>query len=113
MADVLSVSDTDDQVCVVSTNHDVATDGASGAYVFQVDMTNAAAADDFYVSLLGPLFEGGANVTLAIQFHDDAIAAGEASVVTVECWAPYGVTARIRQEAGSAKTVRWTLSKVC
>ncbi len=113
MAEVLSVSDSDDQALTVSTTHTVATDAAAGAYVFQVDLTNLQAGDDLYVYLVGPLFEGGADVVLAVGFADDAVVAlSEAAVLTIEAWAPHGVIAKIRQDAGTTRTVRWTLSKV-
>ena len=110
----LSTVASGDQLCVISTDHNVATDTTPGVYVLEVDHSPVIAGDTLVISLLGGVRATGVGSTQrTLAYNSQAGVPTDPvnkSIGPVLC--AHGVTARLRQTAGTGRTIPWELSRV-
>jgi len=110
----LSLVASGDQLCVISTDHDVATDTTPGVYVLEVDHSPVIAGDTLVISILGAVRSTGTGATQrTLAYNSEAGVPTDPidkSIGPVVCG--YGCTARLRQTAGTGRTIPWSLWRV-
>lgn len=111
----ISVSASGTQVAVITTEHTLRTDAAPGCYELHVD-TNAMAGGDTTELRLKENVLGGGTVRSAVFFTRSGAAAEAAPNGLIVIIGPFafdqGVTATLKQTAGTGRSYPWKLIRV-
>lgn len=105
----LAVSSSGSQTAVISTEHSLAAPSTSGVYVLSVDLTNMAAGDVLEVRLKKKVLTGGTIHGGYVVTISDAVSVDDAVLISVPVPGPFGVTATLKQIAGTGRAFDWDL----
>ena len=106
----LSISAEGDQTAVLSTDHDVGSDTASGGYSGRVDVSALQAAETITVCLLTRTRAMGTGATERCIAHATLTGAPTTTyILTVEGFCDQGAKLRLKQTGGTGRLYPWKL----